>query len=346
MVTDRNEERNDFGLSDDEVVFVDDEAEPELDSGTDAHVMTVLGPVRPDALGVTLRHEHLLAAPPAAVDMALDLRIDDWQAALADAESVQFAGGGTIVDCTPPDNGRDLAGLRWVGQRVGVHIVATAGFHKEAHSRPFVEGRTARELAAGLVHELRDGDPSTGVRPGQLKAGSSLGRITATEGIAFEAVALAHRATGAPVITHAEAGTMGREQVDLLASLGVPADRVTVSHLDRRFDDADLLRSVLATGAFIGFDQLGKPRYGPDEPKAAVIAGLVADGFGGQILLSQDMARRSLRPAYGGGPGLTWLLDRFVFMLLDAGVDAADVRRILVDNPARALTIQPSRGAA
>lgn len=102
-----------------------------------------------------------------------------------------------------------------------------------------------------------------------------------------------------------------------------------------------MLRDVLATGATIGFDQLGKPRYGPDEPKAAAIASLIADGYVGQILLSHDIARRSLRPAYGGSPGITYLLDRFVLMLLDAGVSGVDVRRMLVENPARALTIRP-----
>lgn len=340
MVTDSYGERNDFGLSDDDVTFFDED-DTVIDPRRDEHVMTVLGPIQPGAIGITLRHEHLLAAPPATVGDDPDVRIDDRDAALADAESVQFAGGGAIVDCTPPDNGRDLVGLLWVAQRVGVHLVATAGFHRELHSRPFVAGRSPEALAADLQRELIDGDAATGVRPGQLKAGSSLDTITATERTAFAAVALAHRATGVPVITHAEAGTMGREQVDLLSSLGVPADRITVSHLDRRFDDGPMLRSVLRTGAFIGFDQLGKPRYGPDEPKAAVIAALIADGFGDQILLSHDMARRSLLPAYGGEPGMTWLLDRFVFMLLDAGVDAADIHRILVDNPARSLTVQP-----
>lgn len=340
LVIEMYADRNDFGLSDEQVTFVDLD-EPEIDPGSDAHVMTVLGPIDPGALGITLRHEHLLAAPPTTVAAEPDYRIDEWDAALADAESFQFAGGGAIVDCTPPDNGRDLAGLLWVAGRVGVHLVATSGYHKERYSRPFIEGRSPAILAADLVRELSDGDKVTGVRPGQLKAGSSLDRITEIERTAFMAIALAHRATGVPIITHADAGTEGREQVDLLVSLGVAADHVTVSHLDRRFDDAAMLSSVLETGAFIGFDQLGKPRYGPDEPKAVVIARLIADGFVDQILLSHDMARRSLRPAYGGEPGMTWLLDRFVFMLLDAGVEAADIRRILVDNPARALTVQP-----
>ena len=340
MVTDIYDGRDDFGLADDDVLFTDDD-EAEIDPTRDPHVMTVLGPVDPGALGVTLPHEHLLAAPPATVGAEPDYRTDEWDAALADAESFGFAGGGAIVDCTPPDNGRDLAGLLWVAGRVSVHVVATAGFHTELHSHGIIDGHSALELADGLVAEVRLGDPETGVRPGQLKAASSLDRITGTERTAFAAVALAHRATGLPVVTHCEAGTMALEQINLLASSGVAPGRVIVSHLDRRFEDRAMLRSVLATGAMIGFDQLGKPRYGPDEPKATVIAELVAEGYTGQILLSHDIARRSLRPAYAGSPGITWVLDRFVFMLLDAGISGLDVRRMLIDNPAGALTIHP-----
>ena len=337
--------RDDFGLADDDVLFsADDEAE--IDPSRDRHVMTVLGPVDAGALGITLPHEHLLAAPPATIGTEPDYRTDDRDAALADTESFGFAGGGAIVDCTPPDNGRDLAGLLWVAGRVSVHIIATAGFHAELHSRPFIDGRSVRQLAGELIDEVHDGDPETGVRPGQLKAASSLNAITGTERTAFAAVALAHRATGLPIVTHCEAGTMALEQIELLASLGVDPGRVILSHLDRRFEDITMLRAVLATGATIGFDQLGKPRYGPDEPKAAIVARLIAEGYAGQILLSHDIARRSLRPAYGGAPGLTWLLDRFVYLLLDAGVSGIEVRGILIDNPARALTIHPSTPAA
>ncbi len=340
MSLDLYDGRDAFGLAEDDIAFSESDEE-EIDPGHDPHVMTVLGPVDPAALGIVLPHEHLLAAPPATVGEEPDYRTDDRDAALADAESFGFAGGGAIVDCTPPDNGRDLAGLLWVASRVAVHVVATAGFHNELHSGHLLHGRSPEELADGLIRELRDGDQTTGVRPGQLKAGSSLDRITDTERTAFAAVALAHRATRVPVTTHAEAGSVGLEQVELLASLGVDPGQITISHLDRRFEDRKMLRTVLRSGATIGFDQLGKPRYGPDEPKAVVIAELIAEGFGGQILLSHDIARRSLRLAYGGEPGLTYLLDRFVFMLLDAGVTGADVRRLIVDNPARALTIHP-----
>ena len=333
-------ERDIFGLVDADITFVDDES-VDFDPRRERHVMTVLGPVDPGALGVTLPHEHLLVAPSEVTGTEPDYLIDDRDAALADVESFGFAGGGAIVDCTPADTGRDLKGLLWLAHRIGIHIIATAGFHMDVWSGPRIGQRSSEELARELIRELRDGDPASGVRPGLLKAASSLNTIHGREERAFRAVARAHLATGVPIMTHTEAGTMALEQIDLLVGEGVAASRIAVSHLDRRFDDDALLHDVLATGATIGFDQLGKPRYGPDEPKASVIAGLVAEGFGDRILLSHDLARRSLRPGCGGSPGFTYLLDRFVFMLLDAGVGAGDVRRMLIDNPARMLTVRP-----
>jgi predicted metal-dependent phosphotriesterase family hydrolase len=38
---------------------------------------------------------------------------------------------------------------------------------------------------------------------------------------------------------------------------------------------------------------------------------------------------------YGGGPGLTWLLDGFATAMDDRGLGADVRRRLFVDNPAR-----------
>jgi len=52
-------------------------------------------------------------------------------------------------------------------------------------------------------------------------------------------------------------------------------------------------------------------------------------------------ARRSLWRALGGSPGLAWLLTGFFAVLDRQGVDAATRRRLLVDNPARVLSLSP-----
>jgi hypothetical protein len=52
------------------------------------------------------------------------------------------------------------------------------------------------------------------------------------------------------------------------------------------------------------------------------------------------MARRSALLAYGGAPGLGHIVARFPVELMEAGLGAPAVRRLLVESPARALTIR------
>jgi len=65
---------------------------------------------------------------------------------------------------------------------------------------------------------------------------------------------------------------------------------------------------------------------------------LVAEGYGRQILLSGDQARRSYWPGYGypDAPGLSYVLEQFVPMLRQAGLKQGQIDDLLIHNPARA----------
>ncbi len=329
---------DDFGLAPGESFEPDELPEPSLDLAT-PHVMTVLGPIRPEELGPALHHEHLFANPPAVAADEPDFVLDDRHATLAELEDFYAAGGRGIVDASPADYGRDVGSLRWVAERAPVHVVAVTGHHKALHAERLIGDRGEDELAAVMVHELTEGVADTGVRPGVIKAGTSLDAVLPVEATALRAAALAHLATGAPITTHTEQGTMAPEQLAILASEGVDPSRVILGHLDRKLEEG-YLRGVLETGAFVSFDSLSNPRRPPDGPKAAMVRRLVEAGYGDQLLLSQDLARRSALRAYGGQPGWTAIFDRFALLLLEEGLSAMTVRRLLVDNVARALTVR------
>jgi 5-phospho-D-xylono-1,4-lactonase len=59
-----------------------------------------------------------------------------------------------------------------------------------------------------------------------------------------------------------------------------------------------------------------------------------------RVVLGSDLARRSYWRPLGGGPGLDYLLTRFVPRLTAEGL-AEVARRALVDNAARAFTLTP-----
>jgi 5-phospho-D-xylono-1,4-lactonase len=61
---------------------------------------------------------------------------------------------------------------------------------------------------------------------------------------------------------------------------------------------------------------------------------MVNAGFGAQIVLGMDAARRKYWKGYDGAPGLVFLLREFVPRLQQAGLSSADIEKIFVSNPA------------
>jgi phosphotriesterase-related protein len=156
-----------------------------------AGVMTVRGPVPPDALGMTLVHEHLLCdlralwhAPPddrpdllRLVDADPTIRhrgplcadpyvcrpnllLDDPALAIEEIGYFRDAGGGTLVELTTAGLGPRPAGLRRISQASGVHIVAGCGWYRRVTSPPGLEDPEA-VLAERLLRAVVDGFPAS-----------------------------------------------------------------------------------------------------------------------------------------------------------------------------------------
>jgi predicted metal-dependent phosphotriesterase family hydrolase len=334
------EQEFDYGLDPGERYEpVDDLDEPPFDL-TQPHIMTVLGPIRPEEAGVALTHEHVIAMPPGHPNEAADpdLVLDDPHAALAELEDLYSAGGRTVVDATTAGYGRDIRALEWVAARAPVHLVAVTGHHNEAHSALRLAGKSIDEVAAICVTEVTEGIDGTGIRAGAIVAGANFNRISALEEVALRGAARANEATGAVIMAHCDRGTMAQEQLAILADEGVDPDRVILCHQDFQLDEGYLM-SLLETGAWVSFDQVSKAKDAADSDRAAMIARLVQEGFGHRLLVSGDLDRRSSLRAYGGVPGLVYLMETFPLLLMEAGLSAPEVRTLLVDNPAAAFTI-------
>lgn len=328
-------EINDWGLEEGES-FEPDELDDDI-SIDQPHVMTALGPIEPGDLGVTLHHEHVIAKPMDVGVADPDLLLDSTDAAYAELEDAYYAGLRSIVDMTPADYGRDPEAIYWVARRAPVHVIVITGHHKHLHAAPWVGDRTSSEIAAVSIDEIRNGIGGTPMRAGVIKAGTSLNEITEVEERVLRAAAIAHKETGAPISTHTDKGTMALEQLAILREEGVALNRVIIGHLDFVLEEG-YLRQVLETGAFVSFDQVSKEKYAPDAKRAEMLKLLADAGHLDQLLTSGDLARKSYWLSYGGDPGFRYLVESFPVALMEAGFDAPDVRRILVDNPRIALT--------
>ncbi len=300
-----------------------------------AEVMTVLGPIDSTQLGVTDAHDHLFLNSPA-------LSGQDFGDVDRAIEEVTGSGLQTIIEVTPIGLGRDPAGLRAVSERTGVHIVAATGYHRDAHypAGQWVYAASVDELAERILADLLHGMDGDSALAGVIKAGASYQHISAAEERRLLAAAIGSKATGVPILVHTEIGTCGHEIVDLLTREGVRPDRIILAHLDRN-PDPDLHREIAGRGVWLEYDTPGRIKYRPDSQLLDLIEGLARAGHAGAMLLGLDLGQRDYFRAYGGGPGLAYLMNRFV-PRLRVRIGEAGVRQLLVENPARAFAATKS----
>jgi phosphotriesterase-related protein len=312
----------DFGLDPDEAFEpqddLDDDFRPEEG---EPFVTTVLGPIRPDEIGVALVREHLQWVPTEPSGDP-DRRLNDATAALQDLEAFFTVSGRTVVSATPAGAGRDARALIWLARRAPVHVVGATGY----------VGGDGESIRVRIAIDLREGMDGTAARPGIYVIGAE--QRSVAEDAAIDEIGHQRPSHDVPVLAIAPAGRQ-REILDRLASAGVPAGRVIVAGAGSL--PPDDIGPMLDDGAWLLFDGLGESGDS-DQLHARRIVELVSEGNADRILLSHGYRRRSLLTGYGGGPGLSYIVEQFAVMLLEVGLEALDVRRMLVDNAVAALT--------
>lgn len=309
-------------------------------------IRTVLGDIEPADLGPTYAHEHLVIDGGRPVELYPDFLLADVDKAVAELEPARGLGLAAVVDAMPASAGRNVRKLAEISRRSGVHVIAPTGLHLAKYYAD--DGWTERETAAQLADRFAD-DITEGIdahdyvgasiertehRAGVMKiAGSEA--LTDRERRVYEAAALAHRRTGAPILTHCTEGVGALEQLQLLADDGVDLRHVTLSHADKVVDRG-YHREILGTGAFVEYDQGFRWKAGVENGTLTILAWMLEDGYGDQLMLGMDAARQGYWTTYGGSPGWTFLLGDFSSSMRAHGIDEEAMRRIFVANPARA----------
>jgi phosphotriesterase-related protein len=312
-------------------------------------VQTVTGPCGPDDLGLTLMHEHLAIGWPgweaeAAADRAA--RREHTKRCIDQMQVLHGLGVRTLLDPCPIDLGRDVELMAEVAQASGVRVVCATGLYKEDQGAPaYFKFRThfgdaAKEMTDVFVRELTEGVGDTGIRAGVIKVATGAHRITPYEEAVLRAAARAHVATGAPITTHTEDGTMGVEQLDILCGCGVRPEAIVVGHSCGSSHLGYHLK-MLDRGAMLGFDRFGLELLHPDRERLGVLIGLLGLGFERQIVLSHDTVWcwRGRPPVVPADTTRDWkptyVLETIVPRLRAAGVPEEKIRTMLVDNPRR-----------
>lgn len=326
-----------------------------------AVVRTLGGDIAPSLLGRVDYHEHLFQVTP----LLRGEELDDPALSEREAELLRASGFDAMIDATPLGLGRRVADAAAISRRTGLRVVHATGAHHGGH---YPDGHPLRaldetELAALFTREIESGfatlpweGRAQDDRPGQdqpldtdapapgspragiIKTGIRYWSIGDFERRVLAAAADAHARTGVALMVHTEHGSAAFEVLELLAGLGVAADRVILAHMDRNLDSG-LHSELAAAGAYLGYDGPARHQYHSDEAILAC-AVRVVDARPDRLLLGGDVARRSRYIAYGGMPGLAYLAERFVPRLAQGiGAEAVDV--ILRENPARVLAFDP-----
>lgn len=296
------------------------------------HLMTTLGPLGKDQLGLILPHEHVF----------VDLRTPDQpgyaQADAADVvalvapqiEAIKAQGVTALVECSTGGVGRradmDLA----VSQATNFPIVVPTGNYREPWIPAWVGAASEAELEAWMLKELTEGIDDTGVKAGWIKLSAGDDGITPLEERILRAAARAARATNAVIGSHTIKGRVVMDQLDIIEAEGYTASRFISIHTQAEPDFA-MHKAVAARGAWIEYDNIG---YVPDEETVPRIMRALEAGLGGQLLLSHDMGWFDPAQPGGGVPRpYTHLVDSVLPKLRAAGVDEAMIVRLTETNP-------------
>jgi predicted metal-dependent phosphotriesterase family hydrolase len=306
-------------------------------------IQTVDGSVEPDALGLTLTHEHVFLEMWADDGKGYMGQTRDEDVLAAELEAFRDAGGTCLVDQTPGGAGRDPLGLRRLSARSSVKIVLGCGWYTEPYypAGDDLARRSVPDIAAQVIGEIRDGFGDTGVRPGIIgEIGASQGWISPLEERVHRAAARAQVQTGWPLATHTLYHSTGAAQMALFDEEGVDPARVCIGHCDT-FPSLDYCRSVAEWGGYVSIDNIGHQEGDHEDRVRRVVLGLLDAGYATQVLLSQDVGQVSeLRSS--GGRGYTYLIENFLPALRASGVDDATIHTLTVANPRRWLTITPA----
>lgn len=299
-------------------------------------LITTLGPVDADQLGMILPHEHVF----------VDLR--KWYEpgyAQAEAEDVvrlmqpeiekaKAAGFTALVECSTGGVGRRADFDRAVSEATGFPIVVPTGIYREQWIPDWARTMSEDALSEWMLGELTGEIEDSGVQAGWVKIGASDDGLTETEIKILKAAARAAQQVNAVIGSHTINGAVARHQFDIVEACGYSVDRFIWIHTNAEPDFALHLEAA-RRGAWIEYDGIGGDQS--DESFVERILRVLDAGLGERLLLSHD--RGWYDPALpGGGTPLsyTYLADTFLPKLRAAGVDEAAIVMLTQTNPFRA----------
>ncbi len=254
-------------------------------------VQTVLGPVDPDSLGITLYHEHLLTSlvawyeePVEASEKGMarqpvstenmwwirthrpnnldNCQLGDEQTAIDEAMQFKVSGGGTIAEVSNIGLARDPLGLKQIALATGLNIIMGSGYYIGASHPPELKTMTEDDIAEGIIRDIMVGVGDTGVKAGIIGEIGCSRPLQEGEKKVLCASAKAQRQTGAPLMIHPAFDddiTLGI--VNILDDAGADLSHTVICHVNVYAFKPETLRKIADTGCYLGYESFGNLGY-------------------------------------------------------------------------------------
>jgi phosphotriesterase-related protein len=308
-------------------------------------IQTVTGPIRPAEFGFVLPHEHVLCDFIGAEKTGPHRWNTDevFRAILPNLRQAKERGVAGFVDCTPAYIGRDARLLQRLARETGLHILTNTGYYGAAGDKylpSHAHTETADALTARWIREWEKGIDGTDIRPGFIKIGvdpaqGEPAKLSDVDAKIVRAAARASKRTGLTVASHTGQGAAALAELAIFAEEGAPASRFIFVHADSE-KDLSFHKQVAAKGAWVEFDGVGS------RPAAEHLKQIlpIVEAYPDRVLLSMDRGWYNAGEPNGGNiRDYNILPDTFLPAMRAAGVSDATIKKLTVENPAKAFAV-------
>jgi predicted metal-dependent phosphotriesterase family hydrolase len=297
---------------------------------------TVLGVTEQIPGGVVDGHAHVWIDQIDEVSGEGIFVLTDEDAIARELTDFRGAGGAAVIDCQPPQTGRNLGRLARLSRLSGVTIIASTGFHLPRYYRPG-EGPWAgtesaarvlfeRELTVGVAN--KSGEEQ--IRVGVIKTAHP-GDLDAQFVPLLRAALEASDRTGACVLIHTEKGAGVEPLADFIEGEGGDPRRVVLCHMDKRADPG-LHQELADRGFLLEYDTFYRPKYGPEENLWPLLERMLKDGYREAISCGLDLADPLMWRFSGDTGGMPGLPTQITARLEGLGASTDDLSALLRQN--------------
>jgi phosphotriesterase-related protein len=278
-----------------------------------------------------------------------DFLLNDVEKICSELLGLKTLGCSTMVDTMPANAGRNPTKSATIAHQTGINLIVPTGIHLEqyypaSHWRyTYTEEHLSELFIADIELGIDQFDYNgplvqrTDHRAGLIKLATGDESITAHQEKIFRAVVNAHLTTGAPILTHTNSGKHALAQAEYFAKLGANLHHVVLSHVDKN-RDLGYQHALMQTGVSVEYDSAFRWKTGVENWTYTLLEKLLPL-YPEQITVGMDAAKNSYWRAYGGKPGLDFLLTTFVEELNQRDLGSY-FNAIFIENPAQIFSFE------